>query len=79
VLDAVGAEDEVGEGLVGDELLAGMADLSQVDDRGRVFGGGVLVAFEGEVQEQPGRRVARRRPTLRGVNQGLVAADEIVG
>ena len=42
VLDPVGAEDEIGERFVGDDGLAGMAGLGQVDDCGRVFGRGVL-------------------------------------
>ena len=37
VLDALGAEDETGERLVDDDLLAGVVGLGQVDGRGRVF------------------------------------------
>lgn len=79
MLDSVRAEDEVGEGLVGDELPAGAAGLNEVDDRGRIFGRGVLVALKREVQEQPGRRVAFEGPALGSVDQGLAAAHEILG
>ena len=79
VLDPVGAEDEICERFVGDDRLAGMAGLRQVDDCGRVFGRGVLVAREDEVQEQAGRRVAPQRPALGRVDQALPVAHEIVG
>jgi hypothetical protein len=65
VLYPIGAEDEISERFVGDDRLAGTAGLGQVDDCGRVFGRGVLIAREDEVQEQTGRRVAPQRPALR--------------
>ena len=75
VLDAVGAEDEIGERLVGYDLLAGMPGLGQVDDRRRIFGRSVLVALEGEVEKHAGRRVAAERPAPRRVDQALVDAE----
>src|SRR5208337_5378947 len=77
VLDAVGAEDEMGEGFVRDDLLAGMAGLSEIDGRRRIFGGGVLVALEGEIDEQARCRVAARSAALRRIDERL-ASDEIV-
>ena len=77
MLDAIGAEDEMGEGFVGDDLLAGMAGLSQVDGRGRVFGGGVLVALEGEVRNRPVAVSPPGAPPF-GASTRRVAADEIV-
>ena len=42
VLNPVGAKDKVGERSVGGDRLTGAAGLRQIDDRGRVFGRGVL-------------------------------------
>ena len=78
VLDAIGAEDEVGERLVRDDALAGVVGLGQVDGGGRVFRRRVLVALEGEVEKQCGRGVAAKSSAARRVDDRL-AADEIVG
>ena len=79
VLNPVGAEDEICERFAGDDRLAGTAGLRQVDGCGRVFGRGVPVAREDEVQEQAGRRVAPQRPALGRVDQALPVAHEILG
>ena len=79
MLEAVGSEDEIGERSVGDDRLAGTAGLSQVDDRGRIFGRSVLVTLEGEVDEQAGRRIAAQRAPFGGVDKALAAAYKIVG
>ena len=71
------AEDEMGEGLVGDDLLAAVRSLRQVDGGGGVFGREVLVAGESEVDEQAGRQVAARRAAARRVDQPR-GADQIV-
>src|ERR1700674_567705 len=55
VLDAIAAEDEMSEGFVRDHLLPGAAGLGEVHGRGRIFGRGVLIAFEGEVEKEAGR------------------------
>ena len=68
VLDAVGAEDEMGESFVRDDLLTGMAGLGEIDGRRRIFGGGVLVALEGEIDEQPRCRVAAWSAALRRID-----------
>src|SRR5271166_181614 len=77
VLDAIGDEDEMGEGFVRDDLLAGMTRLGKIDGRRRIFGGGVLVALEGEIDEQARCRVAAGGAALRRIDERL-ASDEIV-
>ena len=79
VLNPVGAKDEIGERPVGGDRLTGTTGLRQVDDRGRIFRRGVLVALEGEVDEEAGRRVAAERAPFGSVDEALAAAHEIVG
>ena len=79
VLDPVGAKDEVGERSVGGDRLTGTAGLREIDDRSRVFGRSVLVALEGEVDEEARRRVATERAPFGSVDKALAAAHEIVG
>src|SRR5271165_3683513 len=77
VLDTVSAEDEMGEGFVRDDLLTGAASLGEIDGRRRIFRGGVLVALEGEIDEQAGCRVSAGSAALRRIDERL-ASDEIV-
>ena len=79
MLNSVGAEDEVGERSVCGDRLSGMASLREINDRGRIFRRSVLVAFEGEVDEKAGGRVAAQRAPSGSVNEALAAAHEIVG
>src|SRR5580693_4257129 len=58
VLDAVWPEDEMGEGLVRHHRLAAMRGLGHIDGCCRVFGRGVLVALEGEIDQEGRRSVA---------------------
>ena len=75
MLNAVGAEDEMSEGLVGDDLLPGVTGLGQVDGSGRVFGRGVLVPREGEIEQDRRRRVVTRTAAAWGVIERVGADD----
>ena len=65
VLEPLGAEDEVGERLVRDHAVAAEVSLSEIDGCGCIFRRSVLLALEGEVDEQRGRCVASRRSAAR--------------
>src|ERR1700691_4281942 len=76
VLSPIGAKDKVGERSVGCDWT-GAAGLSQVDDRGRVFRRSVLVALEGEVDQDARRRVAAERPPFGSVDKALADTYEV--